>query len=109
VDRSDARAESAGETFIRLGIEDADIPFDLQVWLTSLYRTDLQVDGWLPVESDGMEFHSSREAVLRDRERDTTLARLDTAPLRFSQHQAEHDLPFVVDTIAHVWRQGRRA
>ena len=106
VDLSDGRAASSGETFLRLGIQRAGIPFALQVWLTNLYCTDILVDGWLPVESDGIAFHSSPEAVAHDRERDATLAYLGTPPLRFSQKQAIEERPFVVDTIARVWRAG---
>lgn len=106
VDRSDPRAESSGETFIRLGVLDADIPFDLQVWLTDLYRADLLVDGWLPIESDGMAYHGTPEGTARDRERDATLSWLGSRPLRFSQRQAVEELPFVVDTIRRVWRNG---
>ncbi len=107
VDRSDPRAESPGETFIRLGVADAGIPFDLQVWLTEIYRADLLIDGWLPVESDGMAFHATPGAVARDRERDATLTWLGASPLRFSQQQTETDLAFVVDTIRRTWLNGR--
>jgi very-short-patch-repair endonuclease len=110
VDRSDPRAESPGETFIRLGVEDAGIPFDLQVWLTEIYRADILIDGWLPVESDGMTVHGTPTAVGRDRERDATLTWLGAPPLRFTQRQSEQELPFVVDTIRRIWtarRNGR--
>lgn len=106
VDRSDPRAESAGETFIRLGVEDAGIPFDLQVWLTDIYRADLLIDGWLPIESDGMRYHGTPAGVAHDRERDATLSRLGAPPLRFSHRQATDELPFVVDTIRRRWRAG---
>jgi very-short-patch-repair endonuclease len=107
VDRSDARAESSGETFIRLGVEDAGIPFDLQVRLTEIYRADLLIDGWLPVESDGMQYHGTTDGVAGDRERDATLSWLGARPLRFSQRQVVEELPFVADTIHRVWRAGR--
>ncbi len=106
VDRSDPLAESSGETFIRLEAEDRRIPMRSQAWLTSLYRADHLVDEWLPVESDGMKFHSGR-AVERDRARDAVLARLGTPPLRFTQNQAVGDTRFVGDVIERTWLRGR--
>jgi hypothetical protein len=69
VDRSDPRSETSGETMVRLAAEDAGIPFVPGAWVTSGYKPDGLVDGWLPVEIDGMATHAGREAGERDRER----------------------------------------
>ena len=106
VDRSDPWAESAGETFIRLELEDRRIPRRIQAWLTSLYRADVLVDEWLPVESDGVKHHSGR-AVVRDRERDAVLAYLGRQPLRFTHTSAVRETAYVGDVIEQVWRRGR--
>lgn len=106
VDRSDPSAEAAGETFIRLELEDRRIPLRTQAWLTSLYRADLLVDEWLPVESDGVKHHSG-EAVVRDRERDAVLAYLGRQPLRFTHVSAVRETAYVGDVIERVWRRGR--
>jgi very-short-patch-repair endonuclease len=106
VDRSDPTAEAAGETFIRLELEDRRIPRRPQAWLTSLYRADLLVDEWLPVESDGVKHHSGR-AVVRDRERDAVLAYLGRQPLRFTHVSAVRETAYVGDVIEQVWRRGR--
>lgn len=106
VDRSDPAAEAAGETFIRLELEDRRIPRRTQAWLTSLYRADVLVDEWLPVESDGVKHHSG-SAVVRDRERDAVLAYLGRQPLRFTHVSAVRETAYVADVIEQVWRRGR--
>lgn len=45
---------------------------ELQVRIDS-YRVDFLVDGWLVVEIDGAEYHSSPEAIARDQARDEFL------------------------------------
>jgi very-short-patch-repair endonuclease len=106
VDRSDPLSEAVGETFIRLELDDRRIPRRPQAWLTSLYRTDVLVDEWLPVESDGVKHHSGK-AVVRDRERDAVLAYLDRQPLRFTHASAVHETAWVGDVVERVWRRGR--
>lgn len=106
VDRSDPRSETSGETMVRLAAEDAGIPFLPNPRLTTGYRTDGLVDGWLPVEIDGMETHAGRDAVERDRVRDATVAQFGQHPLRFTQNQAVRETAWVVETIRRVWLRG---
>lgn len=108
VDRSDPLAESSGETFIRLESEARRLPIVSQQWLTELYRSDHYVDGWLPVESDGIKNHSG-VFVERDRARDSVLSWFGHPPLRFTQKQAVRDTAWVGDVIERVWRRGRAA
>ncbi|HEX5534156.1 MAG TPA: type IV toxin-antitoxin system AbiEi family antitoxin [Actinomycetales bacterium] len=78
----DPRAESFGESWLRLRAIDAGFPRpDLQIWMTDdngfgTYRLDL---GWpalrVAVEYDGEEFHSSPDHRLRDAHRRADLAR----------------------------------
>ncbi|WP_375389158.1 hypothetical protein [uncultured Amnibacterium sp.] len=105
IDRSDPLAEAVGETFIRLELGDRGIPCRSQGWLTSLYRTDVLADEWLPVESDGVKHHSGT-AVVRDRERDAVLAYLERQPLRFTHRSAVHETAWVGDVVEQVWRRG---
>ena len=105
VDLSDPAAESSGETLIRLGLGRAGVPLRTQAVLAGRFRTDVLVDEWLPVESDGIAFHSGA-AVERDRRRDTTLALLGHPPLRFTQRQAKEELDEVVATVVRTWRRG---
>ncbi|HEX5533839.1 MAG TPA: type IV toxin-antitoxin system AbiEi family antitoxin [Actinomycetales bacterium] len=77
----DPRAESFGESWLRLRAIDAGFPRpDLQIWVTDdnglgIYRLDL---GWptlkVAVEYDGEEFHSSAEHRLHDVRRRAELA-----------------------------------
>lgn len=106
VDWSDARSETSGETMVRLAAEDAGIPFVPSQWVTSGYKPDGLVDGWLPVEIDGMATHAGAAAVERDRTRDGTIAQFGTPPLRFSQNRAIRDTAWVVETIRLVWLRG---
>ena len=106
VDRSDERSETAGETCIRLELEDRRIPFVPQARLTERFRPDGTVGGWLPIDIDGMASHSGREAVERDRERDALLAWHGLAPLRFTESAAVRDTAYVADVIERVWRRG---
>jgi hypothetical protein len=106
VDRSDPRSETSGETMVRLAAEDAGIPFVPNEWVTSAYRPDGLVDGWLPVEIDGMASHAGAAAVERDRTRDATIAQFGTPPLRFTQTHAIRQTAWVVETIRRVWVRG---
>ncbi len=106
VDRSDPRSETSGETMVRLAAEDAGIPFVPNQWVTGAYRPDGLVDGWLPVEVDGMGTHSGAEAVTQDRTRDASIAQFGTPPLRFTQNHAIRETDWVVETIRRVWLRG---
>jgi hypothetical protein len=78
----DAKAESFGESWLRLRIIDAGFPVPkTQIWIfdeygVPLYRLDL---GWpdrrIAVEYDGLEFHGSAPARLKDTRRRDTLAK----------------------------------
>jgi hypothetical protein len=106
VDRSDPRSETSGETMVRLAAEDAGIPFVPNQRVTSAYRPDGLVAGWLPIDIDGMETHAGVAAVERDRVRDATIAQFGTPPLRFSQNSAVRETAWVVETIRRVWLRG---
>jgi len=106
VDRSDPRSETSGETMVRLAAEDAGIPFVPNPRLTSGYRVDGLVGGWLPVEIDGLGTHAGRDAVERDRTRDATIAQFGQHPLRFTQNQAVRETAWVVETMRRVWLRG---
>ena len=106
VDRSDPRSETSGETMVRLAAEDAGIPFVPNQWVTSAYRPDGLVDGWLPVEVDGMGTHSGAAAVEQDHTRDATIAQFGTPPPRFTQNHAIRETDWVIETIRRVWLRG---
>ena len=102
VDRSDARSETAGETFVRLAAEDAGLRFEPNVRMTDGYRVDGLVDGRLPIEIDGAATHAGRDAMEHDRARDATLAFWGAHTLRFSENEAVQRTAFVIETIRRV-------
>lgn len=78
----DARAESGPETLVRLILRSLGVPFTVQVVITGVGRVDFVVDGWLIVECDSEEFHSSWDAQRRDRRRDQAAAALGYSTFR---------------------------
>jgi very-short-patch-repair endonuclease len=106
IDRADGTVESAPETFVRLGLQDAGIGFAMQVPLLG-FRVDFLLDGWLVLEVDGAAFHSGPEVFAADRVRDAALARVGLRVLRFSYRQVVDDWPWVLDVIRAVLPAGR--
>lgn len=80
----DGRAESGTETLVRLMARMLGCDIQLQVSFEDIGRVDLVLDGWLVVECDSKQFHSTWEAQVRDRERDLALASLGYATLRLT-------------------------
>jgi very-short-patch-repair endonuclease len=78
----DARAESGPETLVRLILRSLGASFEVQVVIIGVGRVDFVVDGWLIVECDSEEFHSSWEAQRRDRRRDQAAAALGYTTFR---------------------------
>ena len=62
----DRRAESGTETLMRLMVRAVGAVYDLQVVIDGVGRVDLLVDGWLVIECDSEEFHSSWRQQLKD-------------------------------------------
>ncbi|MGA7147470.1 MAG: hypothetical protein WBX17_03145 [Microbacterium sp.] len=70
----DGRAQSGPETLVRLMLLSLGCHVELQVRFDGVGFVDIVVDGWLVVECDSKEFHSSWEQQLKDRRRDLALA-----------------------------------
>ena len=70
----DGRAESGPETLVRLILRALGLRYEVQVRITGVGRVDFLVDGWLIIECDSEEFHSSWRQQLKDRRRDLALA-----------------------------------
>lgn len=70
----DSRAESGPETLVRLMVRAWGRNVELQVRIDGVGRVDLLVDGWLVIECDSRQFHSSWEQRRKDAERDLALA-----------------------------------
>ncbi|MDZ8201514.1 hypothetical protein RZO50_08300 [Microbacterium sp. SSW1-59] len=83
----DHRAESGTETLMRLMVRAAGATYDLQVVIDGVGRVDILVDGWLVIECDSEEFHSSWRQQLKDRRRDLALAQRGYATWRVTAAQ----------------------
>lgn len=79
----DARAESGPESLMRLLLRAIGRPFEVQVRIDGVGRVDFLVDGWLIVECDSREFHSSWEAQRADLRRDLAAAERGYLTMRF--------------------------
>ena len=78
----DPRAEAGTESLTRLILRTIGCRFDLQVRIDGVGRVDFVVDGWLIIECDSREFHSSWEAHARDRRRDASALERGYATVR---------------------------
>lgn len=94
----DGRAESPIETCLRL----LALPLavvDLQVPVAGVGRVDMLLDGWLVLEADGFEHHSTRAHYRVDRRRANALAERGYVLLRFSYEDIVHRPEYVSATI----------
>lgn len=62
-------------------LQGSGLHLDLQVDMPP-YRADFVAQGWLVIEIDGAEWHSSAEAIERDRERDVVMQKRGLRVLR---------------------------
>lgn len=80
----DGRAQSGPETLVRLMALSLGCSVDLQVRFEGVGFVDLVLDGWLVVECDSKEFHSSWQQQLKDYRRDRLLAQRGLSVLRLT-------------------------
>jgi very-short-patch-repair endonuclease len=76
------RSEAGSESLMRLVLRTLGCHVEVQVVIRGVGRVDFVVDGWLIVECDSKEFHSSWEAHKRDRRRDLAAAALGYTTVR---------------------------
>lgn len=87
----DPAAESGTESAFRHGLLVAGLDFEPQVWLTDDIRVDFVVAGFVVVECQSREHHSSPDTYNRDRERISTIVRLGYVVLEFTYAQVMFD------------------
>lgn len=80
----DDRAQSGGETFARLIARSIGCSVEPQARIRGVGYVDLLLDGWLVVECDSRQFHSSWEAQLEDMRRDLALAKMGYFRIRLT-------------------------
>lgn len=86
---ADGLSESVPEISARLLFESEGLSFRRQVVIDGVGRVDILIDGWLIVEINGYQFHSSRSAWRND------MARLNAAQVR-----GYHVLSYAPE---HIW------
>jgi very-short-patch-repair endonuclease len=97
----DPSAESALESCARLLLVGLG-QVQPQVCIPGVGRVDFLVDGWLVVEVDGFEFHSSRQEYREDRRRANALAARGFVVLRFSYEDVVHHPVAVIGIVQSV-------
>jgi very-short-patch-repair endonuclease len=105
----DGRCESGIESILRVAAILEGWSVDVQVTISGVGRVDLLINGWLVIEADGDNWHSTREQRERDRVRDAGLVRLGLRSHRFGYRQVMHDLPGCIAVIREYLLAGRPA
>lgn len=103
----DKRSESGPETLVRLMLRALGCRIDVQPSIRGVGRVDFVVDGWLIIECDSEEFHSSWAAQKRDRRRDLEAARLGFTTLRLLAEDIMWNRELVQSALKEVITRGR--
>lgn len=103
----DGRAEAGCETLARIRLAPLGRSIDIQVWIGP-HRVDLLIDGWLVIEIDSEEWHSSTR--LADSRRDSDLIRRGYRVKHFDYAEVMFGWSEVEATIVELLRNpsGRR-
>lgn len=72
------------ETRVRLALRALGLRVEAGAMVEGVGEVDLLVEGWLVVETDGFEFHSSPEQFAADRHRDQVAVSQGLVPLRLT-------------------------
>ncbi|HEU4668120.1 MAG TPA: type IV toxin-antitoxin system AbiEi family antitoxin domain-containing protein [Arthrobacter sp.] len=105
----DMRAESIVEVDAQHLFRSNGIEYEAQVFLPGIGRVDFLLDGFLIVEIDGFAFHSNRQDMLRDRNRNNTSAVNGYAVLRYMPEHVWFSPDQVMAEIRAVLAAGHRA
>lgn len=101
----DSRCEAGTESIVRVAASDRgwivepQVPFDEG-------RLDLVIDGWLCVECDSREWHSSAEQTSRDHQRTQRILAAGGRPIRLKYADVVHNLDNTMDGLARVLAAG---
>jgi len=69
---------------VRLCLKRAGLSVETGFIIDDLGETDTLIEGWLLAETDGFEYHSSKEQFIKDRRRDQTALAHGYIPLRLT-------------------------
>lgn len=101
----DPAAESGLETILRLALRRHRLRAKSQVVIAGVGRVDFLIGHRLVLEADGYEWHGSREAFERDRDRDRELVRRGYIVIRPSYRRILGDLDLIIDAVLAVVRR----
>ncbi|WP_275776511.1 DUF559 domain-containing protein [Paenarthrobacter sp. Y-19] len=105
--QADGLSESVPEISARLLFEAAGLSFERQVQIPGVGRVDTLIDGWLIVEVNGYQFHSSREAWRKDMGRLNAAQAMGYRVLSFSPEQIWNSPELVLGQIRACLGLGR--
>lgn len=106
--KADGISESVPEISARLLFESAGLDFRRQVEIEGVGRVDFLVNGWLIVEVNGYEFHSSRDAWRKDMARLNAAQALGYGTLSYAPEQVWNSPNRVLREIRTTLNRGRR-
>ncbi|MCT9870912.1 endonuclease domain-containing protein [Paenarthrobacter aurescens] len=104
---ADGLSESVPEISARLLFEAEGLPFERQVRISGVGRVDTLIDGWLIVEVNGYQFHSSRAAWRNDMNRLNAAQARGFQVLSFAPEQIWNSADDVMAQIRWFLAQGR--
>jgi very-short-patch-repair endonuclease len=105
--KADGLSESVPEISARLLFESAGLQFRRQVQISGVGRVDFLIDGWLIVEINGFQFHSSRAAWRKDMTRSNIAQTQGHAVLSYAPEQIWNSPDMVLQEIRAVLERGR--
>jgi len=106
--KADGISESVPEISARLLFESAGFDFLRQVEIEGVGRVDFLINGWLIVEVNGYEFHSSRDAWRKDMARLNAAQALGYGTLSYAPEQVWNSPGHVLAEIHTMLQRGRR-
>ncbi|QDZ15128.1 endonuclease domain-containing protein [Humibacter ginsenosidimutans] len=101
------RAESGLESIVRVAAMLEGWKVEVQVAVPRVGRVDLVINGWLVIETDGDQWHSSATQRAKDRRRDAGLVRRGMRCHRFGYAQVMGDLDGCIEIIRTLLAAGR--
>jgi very-short-patch-repair endonuclease len=103
----DRRSESGIESLFRIAAIEQGWDVQVQVEIDGLGRADHVINGWLIIETDGDEHHSTKEQRANDRRRDAIAVRRGMRAHRFGYRQIMDDLDACIEVVADILAAGR--
>jgi very-short-patch-repair endonuclease len=103
----DARSESGIESLFRHAALNEGWYVSVQVNIPRVGRVDFVINGWLVVEVDGDQWHSTAAQRGADRVREAELVRIGMRSHRFSYSQIMTDLDGCIEVVRTLLASGR--